>query len=139
MAMSSAAPSIGLSRLKLQALLYLAVSALALVCDTGAYLLVAKLGAGAALAGAVGYMLGMGLHYGLSRTVVFDAQVAGKGEVRLFAEFVASGLAGLAITVAVIWVAVDALGLALLPAKIGAVAVSFIGVFLLRRFVVFRG
>ena len=139
MAMSSAAPSIGLSRLKLQALLYLAVSALALVCDKGAYLLVAKLGAGAALAGAVGYMLGMGLHYGLSRTVVFDAQVAGKGEVRLFAEFVASGLAGLAITVAVIWVAVDALGLALLPAKIGAVAVSFIGVFLLRRFVVFRG
>jgi putative flippase GtrA len=84
-------------------------------------------------------MLGIVVHYGLSRALVFDAQASGKAEWRLFAEFVASGLAGLAATVACIWLAVDGLGLALLPAKIGAVAVSFIGVFLIRRFVVFRG
>lgn len=128
-----------LSGLRLQALVYLAVSVIALGCDAAAYFALAALGAGAAAAGAVGYMLGIGVHYGLSRAVVFDTQAAGKTELRLFAEFVASGLMGLTMTVAVIWVAVEGLGLALLPAKIGAVAVSFGGVFLIRRFVVFRG
>lgn len=128
-----------LSGIRLQALAYLAVSVVALACDTMTYMAVSRLGAAAVVAGAVGYMLGMLVHYALSRAVVFDARAAGKTGRRLFAEFMASGLMGLAMTVAAIWVAVEGLGVALLPAKIGAVAVSFVGVFLIRRFVVFRG
>lgn len=137
--MSIAAPSVPMSRLKLQALAYTAVSVVALACDTGCYLALAGIGTGAAWAAAVGYMLGLLVHYGLSRAYVFDRRAAGKTDLRLFTEFAASGLFGLALTVAVIGLAVEGLGLALLPAKIAAVAASFVSVFAIRRFVVFRG
>lgn len=127
------------SGLKLQALAYLVVSALALACDTGTYLVVAVLGLSAAKAGAIGYLLGLGVHYGLSRTFVFDARATNKPEAQLFLEFAASGLLGLALTVTVIATTVDILGLALLPAKVAAIAISFVSVFLIRRFVVFGG
>ena len=133
------AVSSALSSLRLQALAYLAVSVVALGCDTVVYLLAARLGVGAAAAGAGGYVLGLLVHYALSRSLVFEVSHTAKSEARLFLEFAASGVLGLGITVTVIGTSVEVLGLALLPAKIAATAVSFVSVFLIRRFMVFGG
>jgi putative flippase GtrA len=56
---------------------------------------------------------------------------------RLFGEFVLSGLAGMGVTALVIALATEVVGLAALPAKVLAAAVSFLAVFALRRTVVF--
>lgn len=125
------------SGLSAQAASYLAVSVLALACDTGVYLALATLGVTPMLAGGTGYALGLLAHYLLSRLFVFDARATTKSSARLFAEFAASGLVGLGLTMAVIAAAVGGLGLALLPAKIAAVGLSFVAVFFIRKYVVF--
>lgn len=125
------------SRFSTQAISYLVVSVLALAGDTSVYLALAAWGIAPMLAGGVGYALGLIAHYLLSRLFVFDASATAKGNARLFAEFAASGLLGLGLTMAVIAVAVGVLGLALLPAKIAAVGLSFVAVFLIRKYMVF--
>lgn len=116
---------------------YALVSIAALAIDSGVYLVTALGGLAPALAGVAGYAAGMLAHYLLSIVWVFDARASGKGQVRLAAEFAASGLLGLALTAATIALATGALGLALVPAKLLAIAASFLAVFLLRRTVVF--
>lgn len=116
---------------------YTIVSALALMLDFTAYLLLAAGGMTGALAGAIGYACGLALHYLLSVRFVFDAAAAHKRRSRLITEFALSGLAGMAITALVIAATVDLGGMPLLPAKILAVGTSFLVVFALRRGVVF--
>jgi putative flippase GtrA len=91
----------------------------------------------AALAGAIGYAAGLLLHYALSVRFVFDAAATAKGPTQLLGEFALSGLAGLGITISVIWLATDVAGASPLVAKIPAAVTSFLGVFALRRMVVF--
>jgi putative flippase GtrA len=116
---------------------YAIVSALALALDFTVFI-----GLNAAfglpiLAGVIGYSCGIVLHYFLSRNFVFNAMRSPKSAHRLFTEFVASGLIGLALTALVIAVATGPLGLAPIVAKILAAVASFIGVFVIRRTIVF--
>ncbi len=116
---------------------YTIVSAMALALDFCVFL-----GFNAAfglptLAGVIGYGCGIILHYHLSRHFVFFAARSNKSAHRLFTEFVASGLIGVAVTGGVIALATTMLGWAPITAKILAAGASFIGVFLIRRTIVF--
>ena len=117
---------------------YTLVSAVALGLDFAVFLALAH-GAGlkASSAGAIGYSAGLLLHFALSSRFVFDTGSTRKSRVRLFCEFAASGLVGVAITAAVIALAVDVAGLLPVIGKAIAVAVSFASVFVLRRTIVF--
>jgi GtrA-like protein len=92
----------------------------------------------ASMAGVVGYLSGLVVHYVLSCRYVFVA-AAGKSDVRRFVEFAVSGGVGLAITWAVIHGMTEIAQLPALVAKVVAVATSFVVVFMLRRSVVFAG
>lgn len=116
---------------------YAIVSTLALVVDFTVFI-----GFNAAfglpiLAGVIGYSCGIVLHYFLSRNFVFNAMRSPKSAHRLFTEFVASGLIGLSATAGVIAIATAYLGFSAIGAKVLAAAASFIGVFLIRRTIVF--
>jgi putative flippase GtrA len=126
-----------LARIPTEPLRYAGVSVVALAADTAIYLALAWIGVLPAIAGGIGYLIGLALHYVLSVRFVFDAKASRKSDRRLMAEFAASGLAGLALTAAVIGLATSALGLPLLPAKVIAVALSFVVVYFVRRAVVF--
>ena len=117
---------------------YTLVSAVALGLDVGVFMALAH-GAGfkASAAGIVGYTAGLALHFLLSSRFVFDTGASAKSKVRLFAEFVLSGLVGLAITAVVIAAATDLAGLPPVVGKGAAVVVSFASVFVLRRTIVF--
>ena len=116
---------------------YAAVSGLALALDLAVFMLLNRLLALPTLAGVIGYACGIVLHYHLSRRFVFADAASGKSAHRLFGEFFASGLIGLVVTAAVIAFATSALGIGPLPAKLIAIAASFLGVFIIRRTVVF--
>jgi putative flippase GtrA len=116
---------------------YACVSGLALALDFAVFLGLNAFIAMPTLAGVVGYCCGIVLHYHLSRRFVFDIAQSQKSAQRLFSEFVASGFIGLAATAGVIAVATGAFGLAPIVAKALAAVASFIGVFAIRRTIVF--
>jgi putative flippase GtrA len=118
---------------------YTVVSVLALGLDFTIYLALAGSGYRAAIAGVIGYAIGMLLHFSLSTRFVFKRRACEKSDARLFTEFVISGIVGLLITAAVIAVGTDMLGLSAFMAKVFAVIMSFAAVFVLRRSVVFTG
>jgi putative flippase GtrA len=116
---------------------YTAASVVALAVDVVVFLALLAATLQPALAGALGYLAGLSLHYTLSVRYVFDAKSAGKCQVRLFGEFAASGLLGLTTTTMVIALATDWAGLPPLVGKLLAVCASFMLVFTVRRTVVF--
>ena len=117
---------------------YAVVSALALGLDfTVLMALTSGLRLRASLAGIAGYSVGLLLHFVLSTRFVFNASQAAKSRIRLFVEFAATGVVGLAITGAVLWLASDIAGVPTIAAKVAAVGISFVAVFVLRRSVVF--
>ncbi len=116
---------------------YAIVSVLALAADFSVFLGFNATFGLPTLAGVIGYSCGIVLHYFLSRNFVFNAMHSHKSAHRLFSEFVASGLIGLTATAAVIALAITYLGLSAISAKILAVGASFVGVFLIRRTIVF--
>ena len=118
---------------------YVAASVIALVADLGAFLLLLELGLAAALASALGYSLGIIVHWLLSSRTVFAAGVAARGpeRTRQKALFVGSALVGLAITTAIVGIGT---GVGIDPrfAKVFAIAASFVATWLLREKIVFR-
>jgi putative flippase GtrA len=116
---------------------YTIVSAMALAFDFGVFLALNAAFRLPTLAGVIGYGCGIVLHYFLSRHFVFLATRSKKSAHRLFTEFVASGLIGLAVTAGVIALATTVLGWGPIVAKIVAVVASFVGVYLIRRTIVF--
>ena len=120
-----------------QAARYGLVSVAALGSDFAVFLLLTAAGTQPTLAGAVGYAVGLVLHFLLSTLCVFDAMATAKPLPRLFGEFALSGAVGLALTAAVITVMTNLLQAAPVLAKAVAVIVSFAVVFLLRRHMVF--
>ncbi len=116
---------------------YTVVSAAALALDFAVFLGLMDAGVGPTPAGVLGYAVGLALHYALSARFVFDTDRAGQPAARLFGEFVLSGIAGIAITAAVIAAATGLAGLPAIVAKALAVGASFLAVFLLRRQIVF--
>ena len=119
-----------------QLLRYALVSGLALTVDFAVFMALNGIIGHPTLSGVTGYGVGIVVHYFLSRRFVFDARGA-KAAHRLFVEFAASGVVGLLATAGVIAVATAEFGLAPIYAKLLAAGASFIGVFLIRRTVVF--
>lgn len=116
---------------------YTIVSAVALSLDFAIYLLLTHFGWRPSVAGVLGYVQGLMLHFSMSARYVFKTAGTRKSQMRLFAEFAASGIVGLGITTFTIAVATEILHLGVLIAKLAAVVVSFLAVFVLRRSVVF--
>ena len=115
---------------------YAAVSALALGLDFAVFLALNSAIGHPTLSGVVGYACGIVLHYQLSRLFVFATAASAKSAHRRFVEFVASGLIGLALTAAVIAVATG-MGVSPILAKVMAAGASFLGVYAIRRTIVF--
>jgi putative flippase GtrA len=139
--------SADISRLKLRALetghallpqlsRYAVVSALALGLDFAVFLALNRSIGHATLSGVAGYAYGIVLHYQLSRHFVFAAGSSPKSAHRRFGEFVGSGLVGLLVTAAVM-ASATAMGVSPIVAKIMAAGASFIGVYAIRRAIVF--
>lgn len=116
---------------------YVVVSALALAVDLVFFQTLVTIGIRPKLAGAAGYMTGLALHYVLSKTFVFDVSASAKSKLQRRLEFFASGLIGLLITAGIIWLATEMLHVHASIAKLAAVAISFVVVFLIRRQIVF--
>jgi len=118
---------------------YFAVSAFALAFDFAVYLMLTAGDMKPVLAGVLGYGAGLALHFLLSSRFVFNAFASGKAQVRLFAEFALSGLAGILTTAVVMTLATGVFGLPGLPAKMLAAGTSFMLVYWLRCTMVFAG
>ncbi|MBS0235074.1 MAG: GtrA family protein [Proteobacteria bacterium] len=116
---------------------YSAVSVLALAVDFGVYVGLCRSAVNAPVAGIVGYAAGMLAHYVLSSTFVFDVNHSQKSMQRRFVGFMASGLLGLMLTGAVIAALTEYFAAPAIVAKAVAVVMSFLAVFLLRRWIVF--
>ncbi len=118
---------------------YLGASVIALGCDLACFLALLQLGLTPAPASALGYALGIAVHWLVSSRKVFIGSVAnlGPARTRQKAMFVGSALIGLAVTTVVV-AAASALGLDPPLAKLIAVGPSFTITWLLRDSVVFR-
>lgn len=118
---------------------YVGASAVALVFDTCVFLaLVAWTSLATPVAGAIGYLSGMLLNYGLSIRYIFSTAATGKTSQRLILEYIATGVLGVCITYALIALVADILGAPPLFAKAVAVAVTFTVIYLVRAIGVFR-
>lgn len=118
---------------------YLGASVIALACDFACFVALLRAGLAPAPASALGYGLGIAVHWLISSRKVFAGNVAdaGPARTRQKALFVGSALIGLAVTTAVV-AGVSALGLDPRLAKLIAVGTSFAITWLLRDSVVFR-
>ena len=118
----------------IRVLRYLLASLFSLTVDLASFLALLRLGTVPMLAGAAGYALGIVAHWWISSRAVFADRLAAAGAERhrQKALFVASALAGLAITTLVVGAGAG-LGLDPRRAKLAAIALSFTITWLLRR------
>ncbi len=113
-------------------------SVVALCSDMGLFMALLRIGLHSVPASALGYTLGILVHWLVSSRLVFadTAAPAGPARTRQKALFVASALAGLAITTIIMTLAA-ALGLMPVVAKLVAIAVSFQATYMMRKAFVF--
>lgn len=118
---------------------YVLASVGALAADVGAFLGLLALGAAAVPASALGYTVGILVHWMFSSRTVFHETVAQERAARTWqkALFVLSALVGLGLTTAIVG-AGEAAGFDPRLAKLFAIAVSFAVTWLLRAQIVFR-
>jgi putative flippase GtrA len=120
--------------------LYVLASVCALAVDVGSFLALMAAGLSATLASAIGYSLGIVSHWLLSSRTVFTGRVADRGSAdrtKQKALFVASALAGLALTTAIVGGA-ELSAIDPRAAKLVAIGASFLLTWVLRSRVVFR-
>jgi putative flippase GtrA len=117
---------------------YGAVSLIALAADVLVYTALLLAAWPASLAAGTGYGIGMALHYVLSRQRVFGSQAHGPAARREALGFLATGLAGLALTAGIVHLAVDGFGFNPVIGKGAAIGCSFLTIYLLRRTLVFK-
>ena len=125
---------------ELRWLAYLAASGLALCTDAGLFLLLLDAGLAPVAASALGYAMGILVHWLVSSRLVFVDGIAARGtggRQRQKFLFVGSALAGLAITTAIVGGG-SLFGLDARIAKLVAIVISFQATYLLRRHIVFR-
>lgn len=117
---------------------YIGASAFALAADMGLFLLLLAGGWHSAGAAAISYSAGIAVHWLISTRLVFmaAAQTQGLERARQKALFLGSALAGLGITVGIVWLG-DAAGIDPRLAKLAAIAVSFQTTYVLRKTIVF--
>lgn len=118
---------------------YILASVGALAVDMGTFRALLSAGMTPVTASAIGYSIGIAVHWILSSRKVFADQVAagGMARTRQKAMFVVSALIGLAVTTMIVGGA-SAAGLDPSIAKLCAIVVSFTVTWLLRKRVVFR-
>lgn len=118
---------------------YILASVGALAVDMGTFLALLTAGVPPVAASAMGYAIGIMVHWILSSRKVFAEQVAEGGAARTKqkAMFVVSALIGLGVTTLIVGGA-SAAGLDPRAAKLCAIVVSFAVTWLLRKRVVFR-
>jgi putative flippase GtrA len=118
---------------------YLGASVIALGCDMASFLALLELGVMPGIAAAIGYCVGIVVHWLVSSRKVFTGSVAsgGTARTRQKALFVVSALIGLSVTTAIV-AGGTLLGLDPRLAKLVAVGASFTVTWLLRDVVVFR-
>ena len=126
-----------LLRLGGESLRYLIVSTVALGCDVAVYAGLLLSGTRAAAAGAVGYAIGLIVHYALSARWVFPDAKGTRRTAPTLVKFVATGLIGLATTAAIIDGLTRNHVADAFSAKGAAVVTAYVIVFLLRRTYVF--
>ncbi|NVE95279.1 GtrA family protein [Altererythrobacter sp. JGD-16] len=118
---------------------YVLASVGALAADVGAFLGLLAMGMAAAPASAIGYSIGIIVHWLFSSRAVFHETVAQERGARTWQKtlFVLSALVGLGLTTAIVGLG-DAAGFDPRLAKLAAIAVSFTATWLLRAQIVFR-
>lgn len=129
-----------LSRLRdMRFVRYVLASAGALAADVATFLSLLAVGVAAAPASALGYSIGILVHWMFSSRAVFHDTVSHERGTRTVqkALFVISALVGLGLTTAIVGLG-DAAGLDPRIAKLFAIAVSFIATWMLRARIVFR-
>jgi putative flippase GtrA len=117
---------------------YLAASVVALVVDTLVLWGLLAGGTATAAASALGYSVGIVVHWLISSRLVFasGAIAGGAGRWQQKGLFLGSAFVGLTLTVAVVSLG-EALGLDPRLAKLPAIAISFIAIYVLRKRIVF--
>ncbi len=118
---------------------YVVASALGTIVDLGSFLLLYSLGMLAGVAAAIGYASGTLMHWLISSRFVFPDRLSKPGLKRGGQQvlFVVSALLGLGLTTLIVSMA-DAEGFDPRLAKLFAMGVSFLTVWLVRLTVVFR-
>ncbi len=119
---------------------YLFASGLALGTDAGLFLLLLGGGVAPVAASALGYIMGILVHWLVSSRLVFADGTAVRGSGERHRQkwlFVGSALVGLAVTTAIVGIG-SAFGPDPRLAKLAAIVVSFQTTYLLRRHIVFR-
>ncbi len=118
---------------------YLMVSVVALCVDYSTYWAIASRNIlDLPLAAVLGYTSGLVIAYVLmTRNVFKDGWLQDKKHIE-FLMFLISGGLGMLLTYGVVWLVVENIGDSPLIAKTLAVAVSFAGVYLFRKLVIFR-
>jgi len=116
---------------------YTGASGVALVLDTSVFFaLVSSTALPAPFAAAIGYLSGALLHYLLSVLYIFAAEKTGKSHRRMASEFMVTGLLGLLLTVIVIRLTVDGMGVPPLIGKALSTGIAFLAVYVVRAGVV---
>lgn len=122
-----------------KSVLYLAVSAFALIVDTIIYLFLVEVNLMSLQASAaVGYAFGIAISYLMMSRKVFKEGWLKDSRLKEFILFMVSSIMGLSLTYFVIKMVVSVLGPQILLAKGSAVAVSFISVYFFRKHIVFK-
>lgn len=131
----------GASRLRSNVFLrYVVVSVGALACDMIIFLLLLAAFLPSVAASAVGYSVGILVHWILSSRKVFADRVSEKGSAartQQKAMFLFSALLGLILTIAIVG-AGTMMGIDARLSKVAAVIISFMTTYLLRNIVIFR-
>jgi putative flippase GtrA len=90
------------------------------------------------LESAIAYSVAVLVNYTLTKNFVFLGDMSHKSEHRLFMEFVGTGLLGLVITAAVIWLTIHVLALTPLAAKTISMLICFVVLYFVRSRLVFN-
>ena len=116
---------------------YTGVNIVSVVVDYAIFLSLMKLMGMPVLASTIGHAVAFSLNYVLSRKLVFGTAGEHKGEQRLFAEFMATGLLGLALTAAVTAIGVYLIDYTPIIAKTVAMLITFVTLYIIRSRLVF--
>lgn len=119
-------------------IVYTSISAIALVLDYSIYLISLELGLDAPISSIIGYVVGLVLAYVLMKNRVFKEGWLEEKRYLEFFGFLLSGVVGILLTYLAVFLTNALIPGSIHIAKINAVIISFVGVLLFRKCVVFR-
>ncbi len=119
------------------ALIYTSANLSATIVDTIIFLTLTHLFGLPILQSAIAYSIATVVNFWLTRNFVFRHDMSHKTEHRLFMEFVAVAVLGLAITAVVIWLTVHEMHLRPIEGKVISILVCFVSLYYVRSRIVF--